>query len=505
MKKEYVIVAYAIIFGLFVWVLDSFIDSLFFYEDTFLNLALFDMPKPELFFRSQVLISFAIFGIIISYFFSKQKKAAKSLSRMNSELEERVEKRTAKLSEANKLLNDEIKDRIRTENELKHNQNMLQVVFEGVSDPLVLMGSDMRVMMFNRAAAEYYGMSKEQISPESKCHQMFRDSAVPCQGCEIPAAIASGKSAQFERKGFMDQERLETVYLYPTKNKTSDDWAVVLRIKDITEERLFEKQIIQNEKMAALGMMTSSIAHEIKNPIGFISFNIPILREYIAELTPILDEYAAEHPELEICNMSHADFHEDIFNLLDNLEHGSTRIESFVSNLKEFSRVSYQVEERWVELNPIIENVIQMDQERLLQNVKLIEKEVPENLQKIWSDPLAIEQILLNLLNNAVQASDKENSSVVLRVEVRNNWLNHLILEVSDNGTGMDEKTMEKIFDPFFTTKTWAKGTGLGLYICHGLVNSLRGRIDVKSEPGEGSTFRVILPDKDRRDKKRIG
>jgi signal transduction histidine kinase len=302
----------------------------------------------------------------------------------------------------------------------------------------------------------------------------------------------------------MDPEKIETVSIYPVKNETEDDWDMVLRIKDITEERLFEKKVIQNEKMIALGMMTSSIAHEIKNPIGFISFNVPILRDFITEMMPVIDEHARKQPEFEIFNMSYDEFYENIFNLLDNIEHGSARIETFVTNLKEFTRLSYDVDEKWMDLNTVIESVVQMNREHLLKKVKLFEKDVPENLPKIWSDPNAIEQILLNLLHNAVQASNKENSKVVLHVEVRRNWLSHLILEVSDNGTGMDADTRNRIFDPFFTTKSHASGMGLGLYICSGLVTNLGGRIEVESQPGEGSTFRVILPDRDRRSKKRF-
>ncbi len=504
MKTQALIVIYSILFGLLVWILDSTVDSLFFYEDTFLNLVLFNMPKPELFFRTQVLVSFTIFGGIISYFFSKQKKAQDALRKLNDELEIRVEERTSELVKINERLSDEIKDRTNAENELRHNQKMLKSIFDGISDPLVLMDSELRVKIINKAAVKYYDLSGDLVQVETKCHQMLKESASPCQGCEVPRALTSGESTRFERKGFMDPERIENVYLYPVKNEENNRSDVLMRIRDVTEHRMFEKQIIHNEKMAALGVLVSSVAHEINNTIGFIGFNIPILRSYFEEIIPIIDTHAAEQPDFEICKMPYPDFHEDIFNLLDNLEHGSSRIKTFVANLKEFSQISYKVEERWIALDTVIEKVLQLHKARHFKKVHQFESLIPENLPKVWSDPYALEQILLNLLMNASQASDKTESKVALRVEVRDNWLNHVILEVSDNGIGMDEKTKEKVFDPFFTTKSLAEGMGLGLYVCKGLAESLRGRIEVDSDPGKGSTFKVMLPDKERRASKRI-
>ena len=116
MKKEYLIIISAFMFSLLVWIFDSAIDSLFFYEDSFLNLLIYKAPKPELFFRSEIIISFTIFGVIISFLFSKQRKTEESLRRFQGELEKRVEERTAKLLEANQLLNAEIAERIRAEN-----------------------------------------------------------------------------------------------------------------------------------------------------------------------------------------------------------------------------------------------------------------------------------------------------------------------------------------------------------------------------------------------------
>ena len=141
---------------------------------------------------------------------------------------------------------------------------------------------------------------------------------------------------------------------------------------------------------------------------------------------------------------------------------------------------------------------------QIKKNVASFITNIPENIARIWSDPNALEQILINLLVNAAQASEKKDSRVELNVEVRNSWRDHTILEVKDNGSGMDEKTIRKIFDPFFTTKSSQGGTGLGLYVGHNLVESLKGRIEVESEPVMGSTFRVILPDKERRGRERL-
>ena len=504
MKKEYIIVLSAFFFGLFVWIFDSAADSLFFYEDSFLNLVILKIPKPELFFRVQVLIFFTIFGIIISLLFAKQRKTEESLLGLQNELEKRVEERTKKLSESNELLNAEIAERVHAEASLRHSQKMLKEIFDGISEPLVLLDRDMRVKIMNNAAADYYGLSEDSVIFESKCHQMLRDSAAPCQGCEVPTAISIGKGMQFERKGFMDPERLENVFLYPLNTGDGKNENLLLRISDITEQRLLEKQLIHNEKMAALGLLISSITHEINNPNNFISLNIPVLKNYITEMLPIFDIYYKDHPALEICNMSYTDFREDIFKLLENVEHGSDRIGTFVSNLKDFSQFKAKIKEEWIDLNLVTERAVSMCRAPLIKKVKTFKTNIPENLPQVWSDPFALEQILINLLVNAIQAAEHTDLRIELSVEVHSNWLHHIILEVKDNGCGMDEKTIQKIFNPFFTTKLSAKGTGLGLYVTHNLVASLRGRIEVESKLTKGSIFRVILPDKEQRRIKRL-
>ncbi len=434
----------------------------------------------------------------------QRNRAEKALQDAKDELEKRVVERTKKLMLANMKLKKEIEERRFAEEKLLQSKSTLQAVVDGISEPLVLLDRNMSVRMLNRAAADYYGLAEYRDILDAKCHQMLRASAAPCNGCEVPAAISSGKSMVFERRGFMDPDRLEQVFLYPVKTGDGTSGDVLLRISDITEQRMFEKQIVQSEKMASLGVLVSSVAHEINNPINFISFNIPILRDYVQELLPIVDAYAGEHPAFEICHLPYPDFREDIAKLLDNIEHGSGRITDFVSNLKDFSQVKDKVKEDWIDLNAVIGKVLSICRVQLKKSVKSLITKIPENPPRIWTDPNALEQILLNLLVNAAQAAEKDGSRVELSLEIRDSWRDHTIFEVSDNGSGMDEKTLQKIFDPFFTTKSGAGGTGLGLYVCHSLAESLGGRIEVESQPGKGSTFRIILPDKDRRSEKRI-
>ena len=503
MKKEHLVIIAAFIFGLLVWTFDSAIDSLYFYEDTFLNLLIFKIPYPELFFRAQVIIFFIIFGVTISYFFSRHRKDKEALLRAQDELENRVEQRTKKLEDANKLLNLEMVERIMAERKLFDNQKKLVAVFDGISDPLLLVNKDFEIDTMNKKAVTYYGIKDIQSYQGKKCHALFGGDSNPCEGCQIPSTSQKDQPTFFERPGIFDPQKTEKVVTYPILNDNGELEYILIRISDITERKIFESHLVQSEKMTSLGILISSITHEINNPNSFIIFNIPILREYIESLVPIIDKYADEHPDFEICNMQYTDFRKDIVTILDNVEHGSIRINDFVSYLKDFTQLQDSVKEEWIDLNKVIDNAISIVRAQLTQRVKQFNKNIPDNLPQIWSDSKALEQILINLLVNASEASEDKDLTVQLNVQVNSDWLSHTVLEVKDNGGGINQEAIKKIFEPFYTTKSRAKGTGLGLYVCRGLVERLNGKLEVDSLPGKGTTFRLALPDKDRRSQKK--
>ena len=397
----------------------------------------------------------------------------------------------------------EIENSWHNEIHLPQDELMLRNFFEIIAEPMIVVDNNLSVRMLNKAAMEYYKIKDREKIIGQICHKALRGREEPCAECEVLHSIKTGKPRIFERAGLFDQERIETLTVHTIKGKNENITGAILHLRDVTEQKIFEKHLIQSEKLATLGVLVSSIAHEINNPNNFISFNAPILREYFEELMPIVDAYADENPDFELFHMSYPEFREDLFKLLDNIQHGSARINSVVSHLKEFSWRKDKHELKWINLKSVIEKSLAMCEVKMRKTVKSFVKNVPFELQDIYSDPYALEQIIINLLVNAAQASDKEDSIVELSVEVGNSWPEKTIIKVSDNGRGMDSKTLERLFIPFFTSKNRSEGTGLGLYITNTLIESLGGRIEVKSEAGVGSVFRVILPDRERRKIKR--
>ena len=429
-------------------------------------------------------------------------RAEEALKSAYQILEDRVYERTIELTQANENLRSEIDVRLQAEGRLRENRNMLQTLIDGITDALILVDNKMRIRMLNRGAAELYGISSYEGVIGEKCFTAA-GSVGSCTDCEIPQAVAKGQTLIFERSGLIDDKLLEQVSVYPIKEQDSEVGGAIVRISDITEERRFERQLIQSEKMASLGILVSSIAHEINNPNSFVTFNIPILREYLEELIRIADGYAEKHREFELFHMTYAEFRKDVFKLVDNIEHGASRISTFVSNLREFSQSNGDRHKVMLELPVVLEKVLSICRSQIKKHVKTFELDLPADLPPVYADEYSLEQVLLNLIVNAVQAADKKDSIVLLRASSGRSWRDHTIIEVIDNGCGMTRKTLDRIFDPFYTTKSATEGTGLGLYVCHNLIESLGGAIKVESRTGEGSTFTVTLPDKDRRKKPR--
>ncbi len=255
-----------------------------------------------------------------------------------------------------------------------------------------------------------------------------------------------------------------------------------------------QKQLVQSEKLASLGQLVSGIAHEINNPVQFILGNIHIFKEAFEGIFPILDEYAVSHPDLTLARLKYFFFREHLPVLLNDIAKGAERIRNIIADLKTFARRDEGRLDEEVDLN----EVARICQRLLYNKIKRlkVEEDLDPNLARVQGSPIKLEQVVMGTLINAAEAlADRPEGAI--RIITRNEDGGKSVrIAISDNGPGITEEVKRKIFDPFFTTKQRSGGTGLGLSITYGIIEEHHGRIEVESDPAQGTTFTYHLPAK---------
>lgn len=387
---------------------------------------------------------------------------------------------------------------------LQESRDMLRSVFDGIADPLMMIDRDLQVRMLNRAAIKYYDIrDDEDFLGEEARGRLFVQFG-PDDVDRILRGIRDKKAVSFDLTTVGNPQKYERVAIYPVRGESRKDAAAIVRISDMTKEKILERQSSQSEKLASLGLLVSGLVHEINNPNNFIIFNMPILRDYVKELLPIIDAHAGRQDQFELFQMPYEAFRSDLLKLLKNIEHGARRINNTIGILSEFTCKRENGKRCLTNLTEVIEKAVTICQPQIRNHVRNFQVEMPPDLPLIFTDPESLEQVLINLLINAAHACDKDDSRITLRVSKGKTWQNRFLIEVSDNGCGMDADMMNKIFEPFFTTKPQGLGAGLGLYISRSQIERLGGQIEVESRRGEGSTFRITLPDVDLKADRRI-
>jgi PAS domain S-box-containing protein len=277
-------------------------------------------------------------------------------------------------------------------------------------------------------------------------------------------------------------------------------------VLDMTERNRMRTLMTQADKLASIGLLSAGIAHEINNPLAYVGNNLAVLDQLVRGLMTLLDVYdgardklAEADPETarragavaEQIDLPHV--RDAVGRVLTRTSEGVKRITRIVTSLRGVARTDPgQLEE--VLASDLIDMSLEMVRGRLKQSGIALDVSCPAGL-KLHCSATQISQVLLNLLVNAVQAIESARPDGGGRLRISGRPVgSELVIEVADNGGGIDPHDLPRIFDPFFTRKKVNEGTGLGLSISRGIVEGHGGHIDVDSQPGEGSTFRVVLP-----------
>lgn len=407
-----------------------------------------------------------------------RKELERKLIEQNENLEKNVNQRTLDLENQKNLLVQKNKKLVTLTEKLRESNMRLQTLFQAVTDTVAVIDSDFNILTSN----------KKSIGTKEKCHKRIFNQEAPCEDCFI--------SRLFEEKGPVSLERAVDgeYYLlqaYPIFDSHHHVIGALEFCRVVTKEKNMERQLLQADKLASLGQLVSGIAHEINNPNTFIRGNLTIIQEALKDMTPILDRAYESRPDLKIARLNYEMFRQSIPVLVDDMVQGANRIKGIVEGLRKFAKRDEGLLNETVNVNSITEACLRLveNQVHRLADVKV---DFDPHLPEVTGNAQKLQQVIVNILINASQAIDKPRGTIT--VSTCRPGDGEVTLKVSDNGKGMDEKTVKQIFDPFFTTKRNQGGTGLGLSIVYGIIKEHKGRIEVESKVGAGTTFSIHLP-----------
>ena len=274
------------------------------------------------------------------------------------------------------------------------------------------------------------------------------------------------------------------------------------KLTDITARKEAERKaelrnqkMIQADKMASLGVLMAGVAHEINNPNSFLTLNLPLLLDVWDDARHVLDEYQEEHGDFVLGGLEYSELRQQMPHLLQGMIDGSERIKDIVSRLKDYSRQRPDGERETTDLNNVVAGALAFVRHKLKHAAPGYLVRLAPEAALVEADPQRLIQVLINLLINACEAVPAPGGEITLQVLSRfgedQAWAG---VEVRDNGCGIDPLDLKYIQDPFFTTKREQGGTGLGLSISSAIMHEHGGRLEFSSQPGQGTTVRMLLP-----------
>jgi PAS domain S-box-containing protein len=372
-------------------------------------------------------------------------------------------------------INVDLSQRKQMERQLKEAHDFLNKLI--MSSPNAIMATDMKgnIIIWNKAAEEILGYTAEevidkmnirQIYPEGVAKQVMKMMRSPEYGG--PSRLRSYPIVHVRRDGEIVEGNLSAAIIYDAHGKEIASVGIFVDLKERLqmESKLRDTQehLLQSEKLAAMGRLTSQIAHELNNPLYGIMNTLELLK---TEVPP-------QSKRRKILEMALSE---------------TVRLTDLLKKMLSFSKPDEE-EKQPVDINVILDEILLLVRKQLQENSIRISASLGQGLEKVYASKNQLRQVFLNMLSNARDAMPEGGTLTIKTMSGRG----EVLIEISDTGVGIREEHMDKIFDAFFTTKEATKGVGLGLSVCYGFIKEHGGDIKVSSKRGEGSTFTIILP-----------
>ncbi|MBK7980848.1 MAG: PAS domain-containing sensor histidine kinase [Ignavibacteriae bacterium] len=265
----------------------------------------------------------------------------------------------------------------------------------------------------------------------------------------------------------------------------------ITKLKESEEQnKIKSEQLIHADKMASLGILVSGIAHEINNPNNFIMLNINLLKKIWEDVKPILNQYYIENGDFALGGMSYKNFVEKIDKSYDSILSGSERIKKIIDNLTNYAKYP-SMEYKKISINEVVDVAVSITNNFISKSTNNFTINYSKGFPLVWGSANRLEQVVINLINNACQSLTNKDQKIIINVYEE---FNKVIIEVIDEGEGIGEKDLKYIFDPFYTTKREKGGTGLGLSITYNIIKNHNGEFKIESRKGKGTKVKIYFP-----------
>ena len=377
---------------------------------------------------------------------------------------------------------------------LKDAEGNFQALAENANDAILIISTDGRFLYANQRAEEIVGFSLQELTGKH-----FSEVLSPEETRQITPVISERLSAGFkayETNIVGADGGVVPVEVSGAKTGWQGHEAGVLVIRDISERKQAEEAIQaqqvklhRTDKLASIGALVAGMAHEINNPNQAIAHNASFLAEGMKTLLSLYEETADN--SIRVAGMEITEYRDSAIDAVDDIKAGTDRIDHIVQELKRLVSGGSSSTIESMEVNEVVRVVVDLSRHMINRATQHFTLKLAPDLPHVMADRIGLEQVVLNLLQNACQALPSRERGISIRTESADG---HVFIEVSDEGTGIPEQQLPNITDSFFTTKTESGGTGLGLSVSLRILKEIGGRITFDSKVDFGTTVKVTFP-----------
>ncbi len=390
----------------------------------------------------------------------------------------------------------DVTERLQMEEKIQAAAQEWNTTFDAINDPIIILDTDGIILRSNKAQKKFLGKSFNE-SIGLHCYDVMNCKLKATGSCPFERML---KTLQRETEIFSKDESWYEVTVDPIFDKSGKLIGAVHISSDITERkraeeriRLQQEQLLQADKMVSLGILVSGVAHEINNPNNSIALNTQFLKKAWESIYPILDEYYRENKSFQIGGIKYDKFQEKAPFLFSGILDSSKRIQNIVEELKSFSRKDSADLKSSVDINAVVNSASDLMGNIIKKSTHNFKVSYGKDLPQIMGNFQKLEQVIINLLQNACQALDSPNKGIFISTYYDRSR-RQVVVSVKDEGVGIPQEDMKYIMEPFFTTRRHTGGTGLGLSVSSRIVTDHGGTLHFTSTPGKGTTVEVRFP-----------